>query len=83
MWAIDENIPLRMWEVAGILYYKDHMDLFESPSVENYELPNIYRSAKVTLMIIGTICCKSNLLIIGFLMRWPVDFQLFPMNAMN
>ena len=49
MWAIDENIPLRMWGSGWNTILKDHMDLFESPSVENYELPNIYRSAKVTL----------------------------------
>ena len=49
MWAIDENIPLRMWGSGWNTILKDHMDLFEAPSVENRDLPDLYRSAKVTL----------------------------------
>ena len=49
MWAIDEIFRFVCGEVAGILYSKIIWIFFESPSLENYELPNIYRSAKVTL----------------------------------
>lgn len=83
MWAIDENIPLRMWGSGWNTILKDHMDLFESPSVENYELPNIYRSAKVTLNDHWDDMLQKQFINNRILMRWPVDFQLFPMNAMN
>lgn len=49
IWAIEKKLPLRMWGSGWNYIIPDHMDLFEAPSVENSELPDLYRSAKVTL----------------------------------
>lgn len=49
MWAIEENLPLRMWGSGWNTILKDHMDLFEAPTIENGEIPAVYRAAKATL----------------------------------
>lgn len=49
MWAIEENLPLRMWGSGWNTILKDHMDLFEAPTIENGAIPALYRAAKVTL----------------------------------
>lgn len=49
MWAIEENLPLRMWGSGWNTILKDHMDLFEAPTIENGEIPALYRAAKATL----------------------------------
>lgn len=49
MWAIEEDLPLRMWGSGWNSILKDHMDLFESPFITNAALPDLYRSARVTL----------------------------------
>lgn len=49
MWAIEDHLPLRMWGSGWNTILKDHMDLFEAPFIENSQIPDLYRSAKVTL----------------------------------
>lgn len=49
MWAIEDRLPLRMWGSGWNTILKDHMDLFEAPFIENSQIPDLYRSAKVTL----------------------------------
>ena len=49
MWTIEEGLPLRMWGSGWNTILKDHLDLIEAPSIENSELPELYRSARVTL----------------------------------
>lgn len=49
MWAIEDRLPLRMWGSGWNTILKDHMDLFEAPFIENSQIPELYRSAKVTL----------------------------------
>lgn len=49
MWAIEENLPLRMWGSGWNTILKDHMDLFEAPTIENGAIPALYRAAKATL----------------------------------
>lgn len=49
MWAIEDHLPLRMWGSGWNTILKDHMDLFEAPFIENNQIPDLYRSAKVTL----------------------------------
>lgn len=49
MWAIEEGLPLRMWGSGWNTILRDHMDLFEAPTIENSMIPELYRSAKVTL----------------------------------
>lgn len=49
MWAIEDHLPLRMWGSGWNTILKDHMDLFEAPFIENSQIPELYRSAKVTL----------------------------------
>lgn len=49
MWAIEKKLPLRMWGSGWNSILRDHMDLFEAPTIENSEIPALYRSAKATL----------------------------------
>ena len=49
MWAIEDHLSLRMWGSGWNTILKDHMDLFEAPFIENSQIPDLYRSAKVTL----------------------------------
>lgn len=49
MWAVEDQLPLRMWGSGWNTILKDHMDLFEAPFIENSQIPELYRSAKVTL----------------------------------
>lgn len=49
MWAIEDQLPLRMWGSGWDSILKDHMDLFEAPFIDNSKIPDLYRSARVTL----------------------------------
>lgn len=49
MWAVEEKLPIRMWGSGWDKILPDHMNLFEAPFIENGEIPDLYRSAKVTL----------------------------------
>ena len=49
MWAVEEKLPIRMWGSGWDRILPDHMDLFEAPFIENDQIPDLYRSAKVTL----------------------------------
>ena len=49
MWAIEDHLPLRMWGSGWNTILKDHLDLFEAPFIENSKIPDLYRSARVTL----------------------------------
>ena len=49
MWAVEEKLPIRMWGSGWEKILPDHMDLFEAPFIENSQIPDLYRSARVTL----------------------------------
>lgn len=49
MWAVEEKLPIRMWGSGWDKILPDNMDLFEASFIENSQIPDLYRSAKVTL----------------------------------
>lgn len=49
MWAVDDQLPLRMWGGGWDKILADHQDLIEAPYIENSEIPELYRTSKVTL----------------------------------
>ena len=48
MWAIEDNLPMRMWGGGWDKILADHLDLIEAPYIENSEIPELYRTSKVT-----------------------------------
>lgn len=49
MWAIEDKLPMRMWGGGWDKILADHQDLIENPFIENSEIPELYRTSKVTL----------------------------------
>lgn len=49
MWAIEDNLPLRMWGSGWNKILADHMDLFEAPTIANGDIPDVYRRSRVTI----------------------------------
>ena len=49
MWAIEDNLPLRIWGSGWNQILKDHMELIEAPCIENSKIPELYRTSKVAL----------------------------------
>lgn len=49
MWAIENKLPLTIWGGNWQNILKDHMDLIKDTFIENSELPDLYRSSRVTL----------------------------------
>lgn len=49
LWAIEDNLPFKMWGGGWDRILKDHMDIIVAPSIENESIPDLYRSSKVTL----------------------------------
>lgn len=49
MWAIEDQLPLRIWGSGWNKILRDHMELIQAPFIGNDEIPELYRSAKATL----------------------------------
>ncbi len=49
MWAVEDRLPLKIWGSGWGRILHGHMDLIEAPTIENDEIPALYRGAKVTL----------------------------------
>lgn len=49
MWAADSKIPLRIWGTGWEKILGEDAKLVEAPSIENSEIPELYRNAKATL----------------------------------
>lgn len=49
MWAIEDQLPLRMWGSGWDSILRDHMDIIEAPYIENSRIPELYRTSKVAL----------------------------------
>lgn len=49
MWAAEEKLPIRMWGGGWEKILPEHKDLFEDTFIENDQIPDLYRSSKVTL----------------------------------
>lgn len=49
MWAVEDKLPLKIWGSGWGKILRGHMDLIEAPTIENDEIPALYRRAKVTL----------------------------------
>lgn len=49
MWSVEDKLPLKIWGSGWGKILQGHMDLIEAPTIENDEIPVLYRRAKVTL----------------------------------
>lgn len=49
MWAVEDKLPLKIWGSGWGKILQGHMDLIAAPTIENDEIPALYRRAKVTL----------------------------------
>lgn len=49
MWAVEEKIPLHIWGNGWKVLLPEHKELIQDISIENSEIPELYRNAKVTL----------------------------------
>lgn len=49
MWAVEERLPIRIWGNGWNKILPDDQELVEAPFIENSQIPDLYRSAKVTL----------------------------------
>lgn len=49
MWAIEDRLPLQMWGGGWDGILRDHTDLMVDQFIDNSDIPELYRNAKVTL----------------------------------
>lgn len=49
IWAAQEKLPLKIWGGGWGRILTDHKDMVQATSIENSQIPDLYRSAKATL----------------------------------
>jgi len=49
LWSIENKLPLHVWGTGWDTMLQSQTDMIEAPFIENSELPQLYRTSKVTL----------------------------------